>query len=312
MKIKFDSTKDSHLASSMALCNLGSLNALAYWQASPEQRKFLAYQIVKAIDNALDTGECPMPDGTASNALYRYIGIGLMNYAQLLADSQIVIDTQEALEFTAELFDNISYDLYEASWKLAQEKGPAPEFKNSKWAQGTTPIHLSIQHNPKAWEFTEYQRNFISSGKIDRWNQLASNIARDGIRNLTVMAIAPTMTSAVATNSTEGCEPVFGLQFKHESANKNVPSLAPNVLKNAKYYKTAFECDQKMLIDLAIIRQCFIDQAQSITIYLKNPRSVKELTDLHMHAFNHGIKTLYYSKQLKTDVTKDDCEACAA
>ena len=192
----------------------------------------------------------------------------------------------------------------------AKKLGAFKQFKNTKWAEGLTPVHLSLKHFPQAWELTEYGRNFVSSGKLKRWDELGQEIKQYGIRNAQVMAIAPTASSGKAINATESTEPVHDLVYKEEGT-KNLPALAPNLRRNHLYYKSAFDCDQKALLTNAIVRQCFVDQGQSITLYFKKVDSLREFTDLHTYAMNHGIKSLYYIKQQKAVETEDECVACA-
>ena len=122
------------------------------------------------------------------------------------------------------------------------------------------------------------------------------------------MAIAPTATSGKAINATESTEPIHSLFYKEEGTI-NIPTLVPNFSKNNKYYKPACECDQYALIRNAAVRQKWIDQAQSINMYVARPDSMKALTNLHLYAFYFGCKTLYYMKQ-KKGVTTEECSSC--
>lgn len=306
-KIKIKSEREH---GDVALCNLASINLVEYQGLDQEQRYQLCYNAVNALDLAISMGICPVEEGQITNAHYRYMGIGVMNLANLLASHQIVIDTQQAAEMIDEVMEDLSYNCYKASMELAKKYGAFPEFKSTKWAEGITPVHQSLKHFPRAWELTEFGRNFKSSGKLEKWDQLGRDIAQYGLRNAQVMSIAPTANSAKAINCTESAEPIFSLVYKEEGV-RNLPALAPNIQQNHPYYKPAFECDQRALITNAIIRQKYLDQAQSITIYLKKADSLREMTDLHCYGFEHGIKTYYYLKQQKELDTGDDCVACA-
>lgn len=295
----------------MALCNLASINLMEWYFAPKEEQQELCQTCVDALDLAIEVGECPVLEGQITNDQWKYMGVGVTNLANVLAANKIVIDTSESAEFQDELFDELSFQLYTASLNRAKLLGPFPRFTDTKWAEGLTPVHMSLKHNPTAWNVTEYGKTFVESGKLERWDKLGKEIQKYGIRNAQVLSIAPTANSAKAINATESTEPVMHLMYKEEGV-RNIPALAPNISLHHMYYKPAFECNQKGLITNAIVRQKYVDQAQSITLYLKKADSLKELTELHTYGFSHGIKTYYYIKQQKSiDDAGDDCVACA-
>ena len=296
----------------VALCNLASINIYEWYYASPEEQQEIAQCAVDALDLAIEFGICPVTEGQITNDEFKYMGIGLTNLTNLLASQQIVIDSPAAAEFQAELMHNLSFMLYRASMLRAKKLGAFKQFKNTKWAEGLTPVHMSLKHFPQAWELTEYGRNFVSSGKLQRWDELGQEIKQYGIRNAQVMAIAPTASSGKAINATESTEPVHDLFYKEEGT-KNLPALAPNIRQNHQYYKSAFDCDQKALLTNAIVRQKFLDQGQAISTYFTKIDSLKEFTDLHTYAMKFGIKSLYYVKQTKQISAGQDeeCVACA-
>lgn len=307
-EIKIES---EHVHGDVALCNLASINIYEWYYSSPEEQQEIAQCAVDALDLAIEFGVCPVLEGQITNDEYKYMGIGLTNLTNLLASQKIVIDSQEAAEFQAELMDNLSYMLYKASMLRAKKLGAFKQFKSTKWSVGLTPVHMSLKHFPQAWELTEYGKNFVSSGKLKRWDDLGHEIKKYGIRNAQVMAIAPTASSGKAINATESTEPVHDLVYKEEGT-KNLPALAPNLRQNHLYYKSAFDCDQKALLTNAIVRQCFVDQGQSVTLYFKKIDSLREFTDLHLYAIKNGLKSLYYVKQQKEISTgQDECVACA-
>lgn len=293
----------------VALCNLASINVVEFYYADDKQREEICKNAVTALDLAIEFGVCPVAEGQITNDEFKYMGIGITNLANLLAMNKIVIDSSAAAEFIDQLMDDLSFLCYRASMLRAKEVGAFPRFQDTKWAKGLTPVHQSLSYCPQAWEVTEYGRTFVESGKLKRWDELGKEIQKHGIRNAQVMAIAPTANSGKAINATESTEPVMNLAYKEEGV-RNLPALAPNITHNHPYYKPAFECDQKALITNAIVRQKYIDQAQSITIYLKKADSLKELTELHNYGFEHGIKTYYYLKQNKA-IETDECTACA-
>ena len=231
-----------------------------------EERKQLVKTVVRTLDNTVDLAVYPVKEGEHSNKQYRYLGLGVLNYANYLALKEIVIDTQEAHEETARLFDELSYMIIEASCELAIEKGRFPKFYETEWADGILPVHKA---NKKALALTKYQPD------MDKWSELAERVKVHGIRNAQLMAIAPTATSGKAVNATEGTEPVLDFYYKEEGTI-TIPTLAPNFRKNNRFYKKAFDCDQFGLLRNAAIRQIYLDQAQSVNMYISRPDSMKE------------------------------------
>lgn len=288
-----------YTAGEIALCNLSSVNLAKWLEMSDEERTELVRTMVRALDNTVDVANYPVKEGKYSNTKYRYLGIGVMNYANYLALKKIVIDTQEAAEETDALFDDLSYKIISASVELAIEKGKFPGFYETEWAKGILPIHKA---NTKAMGLT--------SRKIDynKWNALAQRVKTFGIRNAQLMAIAPTATSGKSINSVESIEPVHDFFYKEEGTI-TIPTVVANFRVNNRYYKRAFECDQYALLKNAAVRQKWIDQSQSINVYISTPDSLKEMSDLHIYGFAMGLKTYYYMKQQKSG-DEYVCESC--
>ena len=285
----------------ISLCNLASVN-LEKWgelNNNPSKQQDIINILVRALDNTIDIAKYPIKEAMYTNKKYRYLGIGVLNYANHLANLKMVIDSNEALEETAKMFDTLSYQIIYASLMLAKEKGKFPGFDETLWAKGDLPI---LRANKKALALTKYQPD------MTKWKQLASEIKQHGLRNAQLMAIAPTATSGKAINATESIEPIQDFIYK-EDGKANILTLAPNISKNSVYYKIAFDCDQYQLIKLAAIRQCYIDQAQSINIYFKKVTSLTDFTLYHLFGFELGIKTFYYCKTQK-EVIDYVCESC--
>lgn len=287
-------------AGEIALCNLASINLMIYFSLTEKQRKKLVYEIMESMDNTIDLADYPVKEGMNSNQMYRYLGIGVNNFVNLLASQKIVIDTQEALEFTHELFDELSYNIIESSMELAKERGKYKRFYDSNWAKGKCPVHFA---NKKAMKLTKWQPD------MSKWNELGERISRYGIRNALTMAIAPTATSGKAINATESIEPIQNLLYKEEGTT-NVITIVPNFRKHNKYYKRAMECDQKKLLELAAIRQMYIDQGQSVNVYYPRPDSFEEMMRDQLYGFSIGLKTLYYLKSMKGN-DEPECESCS-
>lgn len=287
-------------AGEIALCNLASINIYNYMKADKKMQLKIVETVVRGLDNTVDIATYPVKEAEITNKQYRYLGIGVLNMANYLADQKIFIDSDEALELTHKIFDELSYEIILASHNLAKIKGSFPKFAETAWAAGIVPI---MKANQKALKLTKYQPD------MNKWKELANAIKENGIRNAQLMAIAPTATSGKAINATESIEPVQNLFYK-EDGKINLPTLVPNITKNWKYYKIATDCDQYKLIKAAAIRQCYLDQAQSINVYFKKITSLKEFSLFHFWAFELGIKTFYYCKTLKEGI-EDICESCS-
>lgn len=288
-----------YTAGEIALCNLSSVNAEKWFYMTDEQKWQMIRTLVRGLDNTVDVANYPVKEGKNSNLMYRYLGIGILNQTNYLALKKIIVDTQESAEEQDALWDELSYMIITVSCELATEKGKFEKFYETEWSKGILPIHKA---NKKAFTLTSRQIDW------DRWNALAERVKTFGIRNAQLMAIAPTATSGKAVNSIESTEPVHDFFYKEEGTI-TVPTVVPNFRKNNAYYKRAFDCDQYALIKNAAVRQKWIDQAQSVNVYIKKPDSLNDMSKLHIYGFKHGMKTFYYLKQMKEseDYT---CESC--
>lgn len=286
-------------AGEIALCNLSSINLEKWFYMNDDQKWKLIRTLVRALDNTIDVANYPVKEGKNSNLMYRYLGIGALNQTNYLALKKIVVDTQESAEEQDKLWDEISYMIISVSCELAVEKGKFEKFYETEWAKGILPIHKA---NENAVALTKYEPD------MEKWNKLAERVKTFGIRNAQLMAVAPTATSGKGINAIESTEPISNFFYKEEGTI-TVPTVVPNFRKNNQYYKPAFECDQYALLKNAAIRQKWIDQSQSVNVYIKRPDSLLELTKLHFYFFNLGGKTLYYLKQQK-ESDEHICESC--
>ncbi len=283
----------------ISLCNLASVNLVQWNSLNENEQQDLIDILIRGMDNTIDIAKYPVLEAKYTNLKYRYLGIGVCNYANYLANKKIIIDTNEALEETASLFDKLSYQIILSSLNLSKIKGKCIGFNETLWSKGDLPIYKA---NKNALKLFNYKINY------DKWNKLSNEIVKYGLRNAQLMAIAPTATSGKSINATESIEPIQDFIYK-EDGKTNVITLVPNISQNSVYYKRAIECDQYQLVRLAAIRQCFLDQAQSINMYFKKVNSLTEFTLLHMYGFKLGIKTYYYCKTEKEKVDYV-CESC--
>lgn len=289
-------------AGEIALCNLLSFNFYELYKdgaLSDEEQEEIIRTGMEVMDATFDVQFYPSLEAEYSNNKWRYIGLGCLNYAKLIASKKIKFDSQEALELTRELFDDWSYKILKISCEMAKKYGSFPNFKNTEWAKGELPV---FKANKKALALTEYQPD------MEKWRALAEEIKTYGLRFALHMAIAPTATSGVAINSTPSIEPVFDFVFKEESGSSTITTLAPDIRKYGIYYVPAFDTNQNKLMELAAIRQIYLDQSQSVNVYHKPPFSLKELSATTMYGFSLGLKTLYYFQTKKDG--EDICESC--
>lgn len=284
----------------IALCNLASVNLVEMGKLTEPKLKALIYDVVSLMDNSIDVAFYPVKEGMLTNQRYRYLGIGVNNFANYLATKKVVIDSEDALTMTHVIFDTLSYHIISASNQLAIDKGAFRGFYETEWSKGKIPLDFA---NLNALSLGNYIPD------IEKWSKLAEKIRLHGIRNALLMAIAPTATSGKAISATESIEPIQNL-FYREEGTQSIATVVPNFRKNNKYYKKSFDCDQRRLIELAAIRQCYLDQGQSINLYYKHPDSLLELTEHHFYGFELGLKSFYYLKQVKS-VEENECESCS-
>ena len=282
----------------IGLCNLCSVNLYKWYALSFEQKLALAMIIVRGMDNDIDYQFYPVKEGELANRSRRPVGIGVSNYANLLASQKLSWSSEGARQFTHELFEELTYCFLFASSILAKERGKYSTIGHSMWAKGLVPYALSLLPD-----------NLRYPLKLD-WNALRSHIMTYGVRFSYHFAIAPTQTSGLAISSTEGIDPITEL-FTVKSGTYDIPYLAPNLVQNRQYYENAFDIDNKDIIELAAIRQAFLDQSQSVSLYYKTTNSASEIINDIIYAESLGVKTLYYLHAAKSD-TKDICESCSA
>lgn len=299
--IQTDKTFITHTyeAGEIGLCNLASFNLLVYWHASPEKRRQRVRIVLRAMDNVITNQFYPAEEARFSNLRHRPIGLGVLNYAATLASLGIKMSSDEALQKTHEIFEHLSFDILSESVELAKERGAYEGFRTSQWAQGLTPVDLSLlpEDSPLHFPLTL------------NWKGLKEDIKRFGVRFSLHMAIAPTATSGKAINATESTEPVPSY-FYVEEGTVSLPTLANNLQAHREFYETGYEIGNRRLLELAAIRQRFLDQAASINAYYADPKSAFEQVDDLFFALDHGIKTQYYLKTPKHEADLEICESC--
>lgn len=312
-----------------AVCNLGSivLDSHLDEEGNPDHQKLreTIRIAVRALDNVIDINFYPTEAAKTANSRHRPIGLGVMGVQNALYSKDIAFDSQEAVEFNDEFMEAIAYYAYEASSDLASEHGTYSSYKGSKWDRGLLPQDTLDLLADERGQKIDVPR----SGKMD-WKPIREKIAQNGMRNSNVLAIAPTATISNIMGTTPCVEPTYKNLFVKSNLSGNFIVLnnplvrdlksrglwTPELLDQLKYfdgelplikgipeelikkYKTAFSIDYKYLIDAAARRQKWIDQSQSINLFLPLESGIKELSHMYRYAWRQGLKTTYYLRTL--------------
>jgi ribonucleoside-diphosphate reductase alpha chain len=306
----------------VAVCNLGSVNLAAHVTATGLDRERLARTVATAmrmLDNVIDINFYTIPEARRSNLRHRPVGLGLMGFQDALQTLRIPYASEGAVRFADESMEAISFHAISASVDLAAERGRYPSFEGSLWSKGILPID-SIDLLAQARGTHELDR----SARLD-WESLRARVTSIGMRNSNTMAIAPTATISNICGVSQSIEPAYQNLFvkSNMSGDFTVVNAAlvhdlkqrglwdEVMVSDLKYfdgsagridripgdlkalYATAFEIDSSWLIEAAARRQKWIDQAQSLNLYIANP-SGKALDALYRLAWKRGLKTTYY------------------
>lgn len=306
----------------VAVCNLGSVNLAAHTTASGIDQARLARTVstaMRMLDNVVDINFYTIPEARRSNLRHRPVGLGLMGFQDALQTMRLAYASDAAVKFADESMEAISYHAISASVELAAERGRYPSFEGSLWSKGVLPIN-SLQMLADARETFDVDRSY----SLD-WESLRARVKSVGMRNSNCMAIAPTATISNICGVSQSIEPSYQNLFvkSNMSGDFTVVNAAlvhdlkarklwdEVMISDLKYfdgsigqidripddlkglYATAFEIDTAWLIEAASRRQKWIDQGQSLNLYIANP-SGKKLDELYRLAWNRGLKTTYY------------------
>lgn len=286
-EIVVDTTKPGDFV----VCNLASLTLGNIDVSNDEELKHIISVTVRALDNVIQLNYYPLPYAKITNHHYRSIGLGTSGYHHLLANMGIPFESEEHLTFIDQLYEKINYYAISASHDLAVEKGYYDYFKGSDWENGDY--------------FTK--RNYSS----EAWKKLQDSVARDGIRNAYLMAIAPTSSTSIISGTSAAVDPIMNKFFLEEKKGSIITRIAPNLNpKTFWLYKQAHLIDQNWIVKAAGIRQRHIDQAQSVNLYITNEFTLRQVLNLYLEAYHHGVKTIYYVRSKSLEV--EECESCAS
>lgn len=317
----------------IAVCNLGSVNLVQHIDSNGlniDKLRNTVHTAIRMLDNVININLYTVPQARRSNLKHRPIGLGIMGFQDALYKLRVPYSSEAAIEFADESMEAISYFAIEASSDLAKERGSYETFAGSLWSKGILP-HDSIELLQKArGEFLELDR----TKRLD-WDKLREKVKRDGMRNSNTMAIAPTATIANITGVSQSIEPTYqNLYVKSNMSGeftvlndylvrdlKKLNLWDPVMVNDLKYfdgrltqinripdelkalYATAFEVEPRWLVDAAARRQKWIDQAQSLNLYMAEP-SGKKLDTLYKMAWLRGLKSTYYLRTLGATSTE--------
>jgi ribonucleoside-diphosphate reductase alpha chain len=306
-----------------AVCNLGSVNLLQHLKDGGVDHDKLKRTIATAmrmLDNVIDINYYAVKKARDSNMRHRPVGLGIMGFQDALYELRIPYASQEAVDFADRSMEAVCYHAYWASTELARERGKYSSYKGSLWDKGIMPLDTLELLTQARGGYVEVDR----SASLD-WDALRKKIAADGMRNSNCIAIAPTATISNIIGVDASIEPCFGnlsvksnlsgeftvinhylvrdlkrlglwddvmvMDLKHFDGSLRPIDRVPQEVK--ALYATAFEVEATWLVEAAARRQKWIDQAQSLNIYMAGA-SGKKLDDTYKLAWLRGLKTTYY------------------
>ena len=293
-----------------AVCNLASVNLSRINTREDIER--VVPIAVRALDNVIDLNFYPLEKVKRTNMRSRSIGLGVMGEAQMLAEHGIHWGSQEHFDKVDEVMEAVSYNAIKASSELAVEKGSYPEFVGSKWSRGIMPMDHA---NAEVLNLVDRGGLFASHYA---WDELRETVKKQGMRNGYLMAIAPTSSISILTGTTQAIEPVYKRKWFEENLSGLIPVVVPKLSPDTwAYYTPAYDLDQTILIKAGAIRQKWIDQGQSLNIFITlDKASGKYLNEIYMLAWRLGIKSTYYLRSQSPEMQNDvedrsmECVGC--
>lgn len=295
-----------------AVCNLGSINVARYVKDGEVDYEKLRRNVrvaVRQLDRVIDLNYYAIPSTAESNKRWRNIGLGLMGLQDVFFQLGLPFDSPEARKISTKIQEEIYFAALDASCDLAIKKGAHPAFPETRAAKGILQFDL--------WGIVPEDRA--------RWDDLKEKIKKHGLRNSLMIAIAPTATIAAIAGSYECIEPQVSNLFKRETLSgdfiqvnkylvkalksaglwteevrqkikiaegsvQDIPEIPDNL---KEIYRTAWEIPMRSLIDMAADRGAFIDQSQSLNLFMESP-TIGKLSSMYMYAWQKGLKTTYY------------------
>ena len=318
----------------IAVCNLGSINLPQHIQdgkINVEQLKSSVKTAIRMLDNVIDINYYPVPQAENSNKKHRPIGLGMMGFQDALYKLNIPYNSEEAVNFADESMELISYFAIQASAELAEERGTYESYAGSLWDQGIFPLDsIKILAEERGADFIDQN----TDAKLD-WKKVRDQVKKHGMRNSNVMAIAPTATIANITGVSPCIEPTYQNLYVKSNLSGEFTVINPYLVEELKkeqlwddvmiadlkysqgslaninrvpeniknMFQTAFEVEPKFIVESASRRQKWIDQAQSLNLYISNVDG-KKLDNTYKMAWYKGLKTTYYLRAIGATSTE--------
>ena len=318
----------------IAVCNLGSVNLAQHIVDGKLDGEKIAATVktaVRMLDNVIDINYYSVETARQSNMRHRPVGLGLMGFQDALLKMRMPYGSEAAVEFADSSMELISYHAITASSDLAVERGTYQSFDGSLWSKGVLPIDsVDILTEHRGEQYIEVDR----TQRLD-WNSLRSKVKVQGMRNSNVMAIAPTATIANITGVSQSIEPTYQNLYVKSNLSGEFTVVNPYLVRDLKaldlwdsvmvndlkyyegslqkidripqelkdLYSTAFEVEPRWIVDAASRRQKWIDQAQSLNLYISGANG-RKLDITYRMAWYRGLKTTYYLRALAATTTE--------
>jgi ribonucleoside-diphosphate reductase alpha chain len=295
-----------------AVCNLGSINLAQHVTDGAFDFEKLARTVkiaVPMLDRVIDINYYPVSQAASANERWRPVGLGVMGLQDVFFQLRLTFDSPEAQYLSARIQEEIYYHALVASCELVEKSGPHPSFAETRMAEGKLQFDL--------WD--------VKPADETRWNQIRERIVKSGVRNSLLIAIAPTATIASIVGCYECIEPQISNLFKRETlsgeflqvnrylvaelkerglwneeirtrlklAEGSVQQIDELPAELKQVYRTVWEVPMRSLIDMARARNAYIDQSQSLNLFMESP-NIGKLSSMYMYAWKSGLKTTYY------------------
>jgi len=311
----------------IAVCNLGSVNLAAHVDENGLDIAKLEKTVstaMRMLDNVIEYNYYSVPQARNSNLRHRPVGLGIMGFQDALYKVRLPYASQEAVDFADRSMEAVSYYAIQASTDLAEERGKYHSFDGSLWSQGILPIDSLARLGEERGSYLQVD----DSHTLD-WDSLRERVMTVGMRNSNTMAIAPTATISNICGVSQSIEPTYQNLFVKSNLSGEFTVVNPYLVRDLKaldlwdpvmvndlkyydgsvqpisripdelkaLYASAFEVDPRWLVEAASRRQKWLDQAQSLNLYMSEP-SGKKLDNLYKLAWVRGLKTTYYLRSM--------------
>lgn len=318
----------------IAVCNLGSVNLAQHivdGQLDMAKLESTVRTAVRMLDNVIDINYYSVEAARTSNMRHRPVGLGLMGFQDALYKMGYAYSSEDAVEFADRSMEAISFFAIDASSELAKERGAYSSFEGSLWSKGTLPIDsIELLAQNRGEQYIKVDRSQTLA-----WDALREKVKTQGMRNSNVMAIAPTATIANITGVSQSIEPTYQNLYVKSNLSGEFTVVNPYLVRDLKdrglwdsvmvndlkyyegsvqkidripadlkaRYSTAFEVEPRWIVEAASRRQKWIDQAQSLNLYIAGANG-KKLDITYRMAWFHGLKTTYYLRALSATTTE--------